>query len=179
MKPVARAYLCRWFAWAVMLTFAVAPLSAQTRDPEAGVSFEEITKKFIRNMELLKTMSHDAELTRQIGIVVAKAEDLHRIGIQKNADGRRSQIMRQKERMLKREGIKQMDQNALDKLQQELRDLDPDGSFNKARGEMNRALGEFENSLGQVLTPDAESQDVVRLLRIHANYYRACLAKLP
>jgi hypothetical protein len=67
----------------------------------------------------------------------------------------------------------------LDKLQQELRDLDPDGSFNKARGEMNRALGEFQNSLGQVLTPDSESQDVVRLLRLHANYYRACLAKLP
>jgi hypothetical protein len=162
-----------------MLAFAVAPLSAQTRDPEAGVTFGDITKKFIRNMELLKTMSHDAVLTRQIEILVAKAEDLHRISIQKNADSRRSQIMRQRERMLKREGIKQMDQKALDKLQQELRDLDPDGSFNKARGEMNRALGEFENSLGQVLTPDAQSQDVVRLLRLHANYYRECLAKLP
>jgi hypothetical protein len=163
----------------VMVAFAAAPVAAQAPDPEAGISFGDITKKFIRNMELLKTMSHDAELTRQIGIVVAKADDLHRISIQKNADNRRSQIMRQMDRMLNREGIKQSDQKALDKLQEELRELDPDGRFNKAKGEMNRALGEFQNSLGQVLTPGAESQDVVRLLRLHANYYSRCLAKLP
>lgn len=172
-------FLWRVGAWAVLMAFLAGPVHGQTADAEAGVTFGDITKKFIRNMKLLQTMSHDAEMTRQINVVVAKAEDLHRISIQRNADNRRSQIIRQMDRMLNREGISQTDQKRLDKLQQDLRELDPEGRFAKARGEMNRALGEFQNSLGQVLTPDAQSQDVVRLLRLHANYYTRCLAKLP
>jgi hypothetical protein len=167
------------FALAAGLALLIATPSVRAQDPEAGLSFGDITKKFVRNMNLLKDMSRDAELARQIGVVVAKAEDLNRISNSKNADARRSQIMRQMDKMLNREGIQQTDQKRLEKLQQELRDLDPDGLFGKARGEMNRALGELQNGLGQIHTPDQYSQDLVRLVRLHVTYYNQCLSKLP
>lgn len=166
-------------ALAVMIALVFSTASAQPSDVEVDVSFGDLTKKFIRNMNLLKTMSHDAELTRQIGLVVAKAEDLHSISIQKNADSRRTQIMRLREKMLNRAGIKSSDQKLLDELQRELRELDPDGKFAKARSEMNRALGEFQKNLSQILATDPQSEDVMRLLRLHVQYYTQCLSKLP
>jgi len=175
-RPTALSLLS---ACAALLFLMLSPSAGQTPDAEEGISFGDVTKKFIRNMNLLKTMSHDAELARQIGLVVAKAEDLHSISILKNADSRRSQIMRMREKMLNREGIKESDQKRMDELQKELRELDPEGRFAKARSEMNRALGEFQNSLGQVLAPDPRSEDVMRLLRLHVQYYNQCLSKLP
>lgn len=165
--------------WLAVLLVVTGSAAAQSADAEAGVSFSEVTAKFVRNMRLLQKMTPDAEIQRQVNILVAKAEDLSRIGNLKNADNRRSEIIRQREKSLNREGISESDRKRLDKLQQELRDLDPDGRFSKARAEMSRAIAEFNNQISTVVPVDPKSRDVLRLLRLHVEYYNRSISKLP
>lgn len=171
--------ICRFLALAAagLLVATAAPRAhAQSQQPE--VKFGEVTEKFVRNMKLLGTMTNNADLTRMIDVVVKKAEDLQSFNNDKNADEKRFRIMKQMDAMLKREGIQESDQKRLEKLQAELRELDPNGSFQKARSEMNRAIGELQNLLGQVHSPDSKSDDVIRLIRMHLSFYSRCLSKI-
>lgn len=171
--------ICRFLAVAAagLLVATAAPRAhAQSQQPE--VKFGEVTEKFVRNMKLLGTMTNNADLTRMIDVVVKKAEDLQSFNNDKNADEKRFRIMKQMDAMLKREGIQESDQKRLEKLQAELRELDPNGSFQKARSEMNRAIGELQNLLGQVHSPDSKSDDVIRLIRMHLSFYSRCLSKI-
>jgi len=171
--------ICRFTAVvaALFLVSATAPyVRAQTHPTE--VKFGEVTEKFVRNMKLLRTMTENADLGHMIDVVVKKAEDLQSFNSDKNADEKRFRIMKQMETMLKREGIQESDQKRLEKLQTELRELDPNGSFQKARSEMNRSISELQNLLGQVHSPDSRSDDVLRLIRMHLSFYSRCLSKI-
>jgi hypothetical protein len=144
----------------------------------AEVKFGDVTAKFVRNMKLIRSLTPNPELAKMIDNVVGKAEDLQSFNNDKNADEKRLRIMKQMDAMLERDGIKQSDQNRLQKLQTELQDLDPNNNFQKARSEMNRSLGEMQNFLGQIHSPDPRSEDLVRLIRMHVTFYNRCLSKM-
>lgn len=160
---------------AVNLLF-VPGAPAQPQPPE--VKFGDVTEKFVRNMKLLRTMTDNPDLATMMDVVVKKAEDLQSFNSSNNADEKRFRIMKQMQAMLRREGIQESDQKRLEKLQAELRDLDPDGSFQKARSEMNRAIMELQNLLGQVHSQNSQAEDVLRLIRMHVSLYSRCLSKL-
>lgn len=165
--------------WRVLACVVLGWMAIGTPVQAQEVRFGEVTAKFVRNMKLLQGMTKDAQIRDAIALVVAKAEDLQRYNNTKNADERRHRIMKQRDAMLKREGIEKSDQRKLEELQQELRELDADGLFGKARGEMSRAIGELQKQLGQVYAPDPETEDLLRLIRTHLNYYNRCLSRLP
>ena len=162
-----------------ILFCVLGPPCSLDAQPVPEVKFGELTQKFTRNLQLLGSFSTDPDIVKMVQVVVAKAEDLKYYNNLKNADERRSRIIKQIDAMLHREGIEQSDQRKLAKLQEELRALDPDGTFNTARGEMQRAVGEFQSLLGKVHAPDERSQDVIRLIRQHLSYYQQCLSKMP
>lgn len=182
MKPTSRTRLF-FRSLVVLATISAAvclpAFSARAQQSHAPeVKFGDVTDKFVRNMKLLRTMTTNPELGKMMDVVVKKAEDLQSYNNDKNADEKRFRIMKQMDVMLRREGIQESDQKRLDKLKQELSDLDPNNDFQRARGEMNRALGELQNVLGQVHSPDPRSEDVIRLIRMHVSFYNRCLSKM-
>ncbi|MDX6767489.1 MAG: hypothetical protein SFU85_11950 [Candidatus Methylacidiphilales bacterium] len=178
--PKARSW---WWPLRLLLVcsvcwLAAADVQSQTAARQSEVKFGDVTLKFVRNMKLLRGMVDHAELGQMIDVVVKKAEDLQAYNNDKNADEKRFRIMRQMETMVRREGIQESDQKRLEKLQSELRELDPTGSFQKARGEMNRSIQELQNFLGQIHNPDERSEDIQRLIRMHLSLYSRCLSKM-
>jgi hypothetical protein len=178
-ETTRHAFLMRGRALKVLLIWALVsnlPVGAQ---PASEVKFGDLTQKFTRNLQLLGTLSNDPEILKMVKVIATKAEDVKYFNNIKNADERRSRIIKQMEDVLHREGIQQSDQRKLTKLREELQELDPDGNFRTARVEIQRSIGEFQTLLSQIHAPDPRSQDIIRLLRQHLSYYQQCLSKMP
>jgi regulator of sirC expression with transglutaminase-like and TPR domain len=80
--------------------------------------------------------------------------------------------------MTERDGLSDSDQRKLQKAEDDLRRLDPDGQFNKAKTQVQKTVNELQRNLGQIYTQDSDQKDLIRIIRQHLTFYNSALSKL-
>lgn len=175
MKKTVLCLLLPALFWAVTPLFAQG-LNTTTQNEEVG--FSEVSEKFIRNMKLLSTLMLEPESQKMMQAVIGQATDLGALYRSKNAGSRREDALKRKDMMTERDSLKESDQKRLQKIQDDLRKLDPEGEFGQGKSQVMRTVGELQKHLGLIYTNDSDQKDLIRIIRQHLNFYTSSLGKL-
>jgi hypothetical protein len=168
-------------AFTLLFSLGIQTLPSQvsaTRSETAEVGFSEVSDKFIRNMKLLATLMQEPESQKTMNAVIGQATDLAGLYRSKNAGARREDMLKRKDMMSERESLKDSDQKRLQKIQDELRKLDPEDDFGKGKSQVMQTVGELQKQLGLIYTNDSDQKDLIRIIRQHLSFYSSSLGKL-
>jgi len=159
-----------------VLTLPAQGLDANVKAVEIG--FSEVSEKFIRNMRLLSTLMLEPESQKMMQAVIGQAGDLGNLHRSKNAGSRREDALKRRDSMTERESLKESDQKRLQKIQDDLRKLDPEDAFGKGKSQVMQTVGELQKQLGMIYTSDSDQKDLIRIIRQHLSFYTSSLGKL-
>jgi hypothetical protein len=170
------------FSFLILVFFCSVPAALAQEEASAkendDTGFAEVSEKFVRNMKLLSTLMLEPESQKMMQAVIGQSDDLVRIYRSGNADSKRESKLRRKEIMTERDGLSDSDQRKLQKAEDDLRRLDPDGQFNKAKTQVQKTVSELQRNLGQIYTQDSDQKDLIRIIRQHLTFYNSALSKL-
>ncbi|MEM6885626.1 MAG: hypothetical protein AAF571_11385 [Verrucomicrobiota bacterium] len=159
----------------VSMPAAIAQMNP-TKDSSGVIDLSDVTDAYVRNMKLLKIRmtGEDELLLEQMDAVIAQAEDLGSFFRAKGTASKRRQLVEQREELKFKKDLSKNDMRKLNELQQEIKELDPENFFGKARGLYNETQGELLGQLDLIQTSDPVRKDIIRLIRQHlANYSKA------
>ncbi len=166
--PNSASFFLFWIAMATFLLTSM-PGHSQTTD------LSTVTEKYVRNMKLLETMTPEADIRAQMAVVAAQADDLGRFFRSKGTAAKRRSLFEEEEAMKSKERLSKNDMEKLNKIREEIKALDPDNYFQRARPLYQSSVGELNKLLDLVQTTDPVRKDVLRLTRQHIETYNRVL----
>lgn len=157
---------------------ARAQLSSGTPDPKSETDFGVITEKFIRNMKLLREMTPEKEVLEKMDIVIDQSQSVlkhYRVG---GSSQKREALMKEKKELESASNISKRNLDKIRDIEGEIRALDPENYFGKARDQLKIAIANLYTVLDQVYTEDAERKDVLRVTRDHLQIFQFAMDKV-
>jgi len=153
----------------VLVVLLPATSSAQSID------LSDVTDKFVKNMELLETLTPEAIVREQMAVVREQAADLGRFFRKNGTASKRRQLFEEQEEIKSKPDLRESDMEKLQELRKEIQELDPDNYFKRGRDLFNEAVKELREELDLIQTSDPVRQDIVRLIRQHLTVYNKAL----
>jgi hypothetical protein len=126
-------------------------------------------------MKVLESLMPDQEIKEMMKVVYSNAEDVAKFYRAGGGASYRRKKFKEEEDLKSKANISTRDKERLDKLQQEIRDLDPDGNYTTARGRVQQSAGELQRLMGNKTSVDRKINDLIRITRQHLEYYNASL----
>jgi len=154
-----------------------AQVLAPNRDNE-DVTFSDLNEKFIRNMKVLVTLINDPETQKSMDAVIGQAGALGRFYNSKNTDSKREKMLKRSEDMTSKESLSKNDFIKMQKMRNDLREMDPDNTFGKGSEQIMKTIEALQKNLNQSYTPNNQDKDVIRITRQHLSFYTSALSKL-
>lgn len=139
------------------------------------IDLSDVTAKFARNMEYLETLTPEATLREQMSVVRQQAEDLGKFFRSNGTASRRRELFEEQEELKAKPKLSKGDMEDLQELRQEIKELDPENYFQRARGLFNESVQELRKELDFFQTNDPARQDLLRLVRQHLAVYNRAL----
>ncbi|MEM1157157.1 MAG: hypothetical protein AAF649_04310 [Verrucomicrobiota bacterium] len=141
------------------------------------IDLSDVTDAYIRNMKLLKIRMTGEEqmLLEQMDAVIAQAEDLSSFFRANGTASKRRKLVKEREELRFKKDLNKTDMRKLEELQQEIRELDPEGFFNQARKLYDETQKEMNGQLDMIQTSDPVRKDIIRLIRQHMSTYTKAL----
>jgi hypothetical protein len=136
----------------------------------------DVTAKFVRNMKLLETLMPDQEVKEMMRVVYSNAEDVAKFYRAGGAANDRRKLLKEEEELKSKPNISPRDKERLQKLQEEIQQVDPDGNYNTARGRVQQSIAELQRLMGNKTSVDRKITDLMRITRQHLEYYNASLS---
>lgn len=136
----------------------------------------DVTIRFARNMRLLETLMPDQEVREMMKVVYSNAEDVAQFYRAGGAANDRRKLLKEEEALKSKPDITTRDKERLQKLQQEIKQLDPEGKYGTARGRVQQSIGELQRLMANKTTVDRKITDLMRITRQHLEYYNAALS---
>jgi hypothetical protein len=149
--------------------FSSPRLQAQTAD------LSTVTEGFVRNMKLLETLTPEADVRDQMAAVSAQAADLGKFFRSKGTASKRRKLFEEQEALKYQEKLSKTDMRKLEDIRADIRDLDPENFFSRARSLYSETQGELSKQLDLIQTSDPVRKDIIRLTRQHLTMYNQAL----